>query len=213
MTPANGDIKVVIVEDDDLFRQHLAALIGGARGFQCLGAHRTAEAALRHLPVAQPDVMLLDLELPHKQGGELIPEIAARWPKVAVVVLTIHDDAARIFPALEAGAIGYLIKPVAPVKLLEALAEAHAGGSPMASQIARLMVQRFQQQGRTRQEIETLTPRETEILEQFARGLHTKEIAELLKISDRTIGTHLRNIYEKLQVSSRSAAVVKFLKR
>ena len=213
MTPANGDIKVVIVEDDDLFRQHLAALIGGARGFQCLGAHRTAEAALRHLPVAQPDLLLLDLELPHKQGGELIPEIVARWPKVAVVVLTIHDDAARIFPALEAGAIGYLIKPVAPVKLLEALAEAHAGGSPMASQIARLMVQRFQQQGRTRQEIETLTPRETEILEQFARGLHTKEIAELLKISDRTIGTHLRNIYEKLQVSSRSAAVVKFLKR
>ncbi len=207
------DIKVVTVEDDDSFREHLAALIGGAQGFRCTGSYRTAEAALKHLPVEQPDVLLLDLELPNTQGIELISDVVARWPKLAILVLTIQDDSARIFEALEAGAIGYLIKPVSPSKLLEAIAEAHAGGSPMASQIARLVVKRFQQQGRSRQKLDGLTPRETEILEQVARGLQSKEIADLLGISERTIGSHLRNIYEKLHVHSRSAAIARFLQR
>ena len=213
MIQPGTDIKVVAVEDDDPFREHLTALIGGAPGFRCIGSHRTAEAALKHLPVEQPDVLLLDLELPNTQGIELILNIVARWPKLAILVLTIHDDNARIFEALEAGAIGYLIKPVAPAKLLEAIAEAHAGGSPMASQIARLVVKRFQQRSRSRQELDTLTPRETEILEQVARGLQTKEIADLLSISERTIGSHLRNIYEKLHVHSRAAAVARFMQR
>ena len=211
MIQANGDIKVVSVEDDDPFREHLTALIGGAQGFRCIGAHRTAEAALKHLPVEQPDVLLLDLELPNTPGLELISNVIARWPKLAILVLTIQDDSARIFEALAAGAIGYLIKPVSPTKLLEAIAEAHAGGSPMASQIARLVVKRFQQQGRSRQELETLTPRETEILDHISKGFHTKEIAGQLQISERTIGSHLRNIYEKLHVHSRAAAVARFL--
>ena len=213
MIPRATDIKVVTVEDDDQFREHLAALIGGAPGFRCIGSHRTAEAALKHLPVEQPDVLLLDLELPNTQGVELISNVVARWPKLAILVLTIHDDSARIFAALEAGAIGYLIKPVSPARLLEAIAEARAGGSPMSSQIARLVVRRFQQQGRTRQMLDELTPREQEILNQISTGLQTKEIAGLLGISVRTIGTHLRNIYEKLQVSTRSQAVVKFFQR
>jgi DNA-binding NarL/FixJ family response regulator len=174
---------------------------------------RTAEAALKHLPVEQPDVLLLDLELPNTQGIELISSVVARWPKLAILVLTIHDDSARIFQALEAGAIGYLIKPVSPVKLLEAIAEAHAGGSPMASQIARLVVKRFQQQGRSRQQLETLTARETEVLDHIARGLQTKEIADRFHLSERTVGSHLRNIYEKLHVHSRTAAVARFLQR
>jgi DNA-binding NarL/FixJ family response regulator len=207
------DIKVVTVEDDEALREHLAALIGGSPGFQCIGSYRSAEAALKHLPVEQPDVLLLDLELPNTQGLELISNVVARWPKLAILVLTIQDDSARIFEALEAGAIGYLIKPVSPSKLLEAIAEAHAGGSPMASQIARLVVKRFQQQGRSRQELDSLTPRETEMLERIAQGLQTKEISELLGISERTIGSHLRNIYEKLHVRSRSAAVARFLER
>ena len=210
----NGtDIKVVTVEDDEPFREHLAALIGGARGFRCLGSYRTAEAALKHLPVEQPDVLLLDLELPNTPGLELISNVVARWPKLAILVLTIQDDSARIFEALEAGAIGYLVKPVSPAKLLEAIAEAHAGGSPMSSQIARIVLKRIQHHGRSRQELDTLTPRETEILEQVARGLQTKEIAELLGISGRTIGSHLRNIYEKLHVHSRAAAIARFLER
>lgn len=207
------DIRVVTVEDDDPFREHLTALIGGTQGFRCIGSYRTAEAALKHLPVEQPDVLLLDLELPKAQGLELISDVVTRWPKLAILVLTIQDDSARIFEALEAGAIGYLIKPVSPARLLEAIAEAHAGGSPMASQIARLVVKRFQQQGRSRQELDALTLRETEILERIAHGLQTKEIASELGISERTIGSHLRNIYEKLHVHSRSAAVARFLQR
>jgi len=213
MIAQDSDIKVVTVEDDDPYREHLAALIGGARGFRCIGSYHAAEAALKHLPVEQPDVLLLDLELPNTQGIELISDVVARWPKLAILVLTIYDDTPRIFEALEAGAIGYLVKPVSPARLLEAIAEAHAGGSPMASQIARLVVKRFQQQGRSRQELDELTPREMEVLEQIARGLQTKEIAELLGISDRTIGSHLRNIYEKLHVRSRAAAVARFLQR
>jgi len=213
MNVRETDIRVVTVEDDDSFREHLAALIGGTRGFRCIGSYRSAEAALKHLPVEQPDVLLLDLELPNTQGTELISNVIARWPKLAILILTIYDDTARIFEALEAGAIGYLVKPVSPAKLLEAIAEAHAGGSPMASQIARLVVKRFQHQGRSRQELEMLTARETELLEQIARGLQTKEIADLLGISNRTIGSHLRNIYEKLHVRSRAAAVARFLQR
>ena len=99
MIQTNGDIKVVSVEDDDPFREHLTALIGGAQGFRCIGAHRTAEAALKHLPVEQPDVLLLDLELPNTPGLELISNVIARWPKLAILVLTIQDDSARIFEA------------------------------------------------------------------------------------------------------------------
>ena len=213
MINRESDIKVVTVEDDDSFREHLAALIGGAQGFRCLGAYRTAEAALKHLPVELPDVLLLDLELPNTQGLQLLSEVISRWPGLAIMVLTIQDDTARIFEALAAGAIGYLVKPVSPTRLLEAIAEAHAGGSPMASQIARLIVKRFQQQGRSRQELETLTPRETEILERISKGFDTKEIAGQLQICERTIGSHLRNIYEKLHVHSRAAAVARFLER
>lgn len=213
MIHSGTGIKVVTVEDDDPLREHLAALIGGAQGFQCLGAYRTAETALKHLRVEQPDVLLLDLELPHTPGLELLSEVVARWPKVGIVVLTIHDDSTRIFEALAAGAIGYLVKPVSPTRVLEAIAEAHAGGSPMASQIARLVVKRFQQQDRSRQELETLTRRETEILDYIAKGFETKEISQELQLSERTIGSHLRNIYEKLQVHSRAAAIARFLER
>jgi DNA-binding NarL/FixJ family response regulator len=213
MANRESDIKVVVVEDDDLFREHLAALIGGAQGFRCLGSHRTAEAALKNLPLELPDILLLDLELPNIPGLELISEVAARWPALAILVLTICDDNARIFEALEAGAIGYLVKPVSPTRLLEAITEAHAGGSPMPSQIARLVVKRFQHQGRSRQQLESLTPREAEMLEHIAHGLQTNEIAELLGLSERTIGSHLRNIYAKLHVRSRAAAIARFLKR
>lgn len=207
------DIKVVIVEDDDQYRDYLAALIGGAGGCRCLGAYRTAEAALKNLPVQLPDVLLLDLELPNTTGLQMISEASSHWPALAILVLTIHDDHERIFSALEAGAIGYLVKPVAPARLLEAIADAHAGGSPMPSQIARLVVKRFQQHGRSRQQLETLTPRETEMLKYIASGLQTKEIAGQLGLSERTVGTHLRNIYAKLHVRSRAAAVAQFMQR
>jgi DNA-binding NarL/FixJ family response regulator len=207
------DIKVVTVEDDENFRAHLVALISGTQGFRCVGSHRTVESALKGLPAEQPDVLLLDLELPGASGLELLADVAARWPKLAVLVLTVHDDSQRIFQALEAGAVGYLVKPVPPAKLLEAIAEAHAGGSPMSSQIARLVVRRFREHGQLRRQLEGLTPREAEVLDHVARGFETKEIATALDISERTVGSHLRNIYDKLHVHSRAAAIARLLER
>jgi DNA-binding NarL/FixJ family response regulator len=213
MLSRKHDIRVATIEDDDEFRDHLAALINGANGCCCVGSFRNAETALKHFAADPPDVLLLDLELPGRNGLEVIAEMVARWPKLAIIILTIHDECAKIFTALEAGAIGYLGKPVSPVRLLEAIAEAHSGGSPMSSPIARMVVRRFQEQGRMQQKIDQLTTRETEILDHISRGLSTKEIASLLGLSDRTIGSHLRNIYDKLQVRSRTAAIARFLQR
>ena len=126
------------------------------------------------------------------------------------VLLTMHDEPKRIFQALEAGASGYLIKPVAPASLLEAISEVRQGGSPMSSPIARLVIRTFHQRGSNNAQLKSLTPREDEILKFLAQGLHTSEIAAALKISKRTVGSHLHHIYEKLHVASRSQAVAKF---
>ena len=213
MLSRKQDIRVATIEDNDGFRDHLEALIRGTNGYCCVGSFRDAETALKHFAADPPDVLLLDLELPGRNGLEVIAEMVARWPKLAILILTIHDECAKIFTALEAGAIGYLGKPVSPVRLLEAIAEAHAGGSPMSSPIARMVVRRFHEQGRMRENLDQLTARETEMLNHISRGLSTKEIASLLGLSDRTVGSHLRNIYDKLQVHSRTAAVAKFLQR
>ena len=122
-------IRVGVVEDDDEFREHLRALIGGSDGFECVGAHASAETALKTVPVDRPEVVLLDLELPGKSGLEIIAELNEKQPEIAIVVLTLHDETQRIFAALEAGASGYLIKPVAPARILDALMDAHNGGT------------------------------------------------------------------------------------
>ena len=211
MSNHQNSIRVVTIEDDEDYREHLAALLNGADGFACGGSFRTADAALTQFHRNVPDVLLLDLELPGRNGLDIISELIARWPDLAIIVLTIHDEAAKIFAALEAGAVGYLGKPVSSVRLLEAIAEAQAGGAPMSASIARLVVRKFHEQGQRRKSLDQLTPREVEILDHIARGLSTKDIATQLNLSDRTIGSHLRKIYDKLQVRSRSAAVSRFL--
>jgi RNA polymerase sigma factor (sigma-70 family) len=213
MLSHNHDIQVATIEDDDEYRDHLAALINGANGYCCVGSYRNAETALKQIAGDPPDVLLLDLELPGRNGLEVIAEMTARWPRLAIIILTIHDEAAKIFAALEAGAVGYLAKPVSPVRVLEAITEAQAGGSPMSSVIARMVVRKFHEQGRMRQQLDQLTPRETEVLDHISRGLSTKEIASLLSLSDRTVGSHLRKIYDRLQVHSRAAAIARFLQR
>jgi len=205
--------NVSIVEDDDEFREHLVSLVRGAPGFVCAGVHSTAEAALKHVPHDKPDVLLLDLELPGKSGLECIRDFKARLPKLEILILTICDDSKRIFQALESGATGYLHKPpTSSVEILNAITEIRAGGSPMSSGIARLVVKTFQQRGRTRQEVERLSPREQEILELVSRGRQTAEIAGALHISPATVSTHLHRIYEKLHVHSRTAATAKYLR-
>ncbi len=206
-------IRVILVEDDDEFREHLQALIGGSVGFDCVGAHGSAETALKSVSIETPEVVLLDLELPGKSGLDLIAELNLKHPEIEIVVLTIHDDTNRIFAALERGASGYLIKPVAPARILEALTDVHHGGAPMSSQIARLVVKSFHKRGHSKQEFDCLTHREEEILGYLAKGYSYQEIADQLGISIRTVSTHLHNIYDKLHVRSRGEASAKFLNR
>ncbi len=205
--------RVTIVEDNNELRESLAVLLEGSPGFTCAGSHRTAELALKALPFEKPDMLLLDLELPHMSGEEFIREAKARWPKIEILVLTVHDEPRRIFAALEAGASGYLVKPAAPAKLLEALTDVASGGSPMSSQIARLVLSTFRERGKHKHDLGQLTPREEEILALLSKGHRYQEIAKELSISLRTVGTHLHNIYEKLHVRSRTEAAAKYLQR
>lgn len=207
------NIRVTIVEDDQVLRDSLAALIRGTSGFTLAGAHASAEQAGKALSLEKPDVLLLDLELPHMSGEDFIRQARQRWPKLEILVLTIHDTPVRIFEALGAGATGYLVKPAAPAKILEAIVEVHAGGSPMSSQIARMVIRTFQTRSGEQHEVEQLTAREAEILALLSRGHRYQEIADQLKISVHTVTTHLHRIYEKLHVRSRGEAAARYMQR
>lgn len=205
-------VRVAVVEDTAAYRTHLTALISGTEGFVCAGSHASAEAALKHLPHEKPDVLLLDLELPGIAGEDSIGLLRQKLPALEIIILTLHDEPARIFKALQAGATGYLIKPVPPARLLDAILEVQAGGAPMSSPVARLVLRDFQCRGNNAKQLETLTDRESQILELLSAGHSSKEIAGQLEISVRTVSTHLHHIYEKLHVASRSQAVAKFLR-
>ena len=206
--------QVSIVEDDRQFREYLVSLVSGTPGLACAGVHPTAEAALKHVPFEKPDVLLLDLELPGKSGLDCMEYLKSRLPKLEILVLTICDDAAHIFDALKSGATGYLHKPIiSPAELLEAIAEIRRGGSPMSSSIARLVVKTFRQHRQMRSEVESLSPRELEVLGLLSQGLRNAEIAQSLHLSEHTVGTHLHRIYEKLHVHTRAAATAKYLQR
>ncbi|HXG49281.1 MAG TPA: response regulator transcription factor [Methylomirabilota bacterium] len=205
-------IRVTVVEDAADYRAHLVALVGGSGRFACVGAHPSAESALKHLSCEKPDVLLLDLELPGMAGEDSIGLLKQKLPTSEIIVLTLHDEPARIFKALQAGATGYLVKPIPPARLLEAILEVKAGGAPMSSPVARLVLRDFHQRGRTARALATLTPRESQILELLSAGHSSKEIADQLTISVRTVSTHLHHIYEKLHVASRSQAVARFFR-
>jgi DNA-binding NarL/FixJ family response regulator len=204
-------IKVAIVEDDTGVRQSLEALISGTPGFQCTGSYANAETALRRTSHDWPDVILMDINLPEDSGITCVAKMKALRPKVQVIMFTVHADTNEIFKSLMAGASGYLIKDTPPAQILEAIEDVHRGGSPMSSQIARKVVDYFQRKGRTSEDVETLSNRELEVLTQLAKGHRYKEIADDLSISVLTVRSHLQRIYEKLQVRSRTEAVVKFL--
>jgi DNA-binding NarL/FixJ family response regulator len=204
-------IHVSIVEDNTAIRECLATILNGSPGFSCRQACRTAEEALRKIPAQPPDVVLMDINLPGKSGVECVGELKAILPALQIIMLTIEEDARRVFASLEAGASGYLVKNLPPAKILEAIEEVHRGGSPMSSQVARLVVQTFQTRSRSKGLEEDLTPREEEILNLLTRGYRSKEIADALGIATQTVNVHLRNIYEKLHVRSRTEAVAKYL--
>ena len=204
-------IKVAIVEDDAGVRESMSVLINGTAGFRCINTFPNAEVALKKLPLEWPDVVLMDINLPEISGIECVSRLKAIRPSLQILMLTVYMENEKIFKSLMAGASGYLIKQTPPAQILDAIAEVHRGGSPMSSHIARKVVQFVQQQGASTEETANLSKREHEILTQLAKGYQYKEIADMLGISVLTVRNHLRNIYEKLHVRSRTEAVVKFL--
>lgn len=204
-------IRVSIVEDDADVRHSLGVLLSGSEGFACVSSHRSAEDAIAELHRAEPHVVLMDINLARISGIECVRQLKARLPEVHFLMLTMYEDAELIFESLTAGASGYLLKRTPPAKLLEAITEVQQGGSPMTSKIARIVVQHFQKVKSPGRSTEVLSSREKEILALLAKGHRYKEIAEELGISFDTVRAHLRNIYDKLQVRSRTEAVVKYL--
>lgn len=204
------NISVSIVEDDAPLRGILSEWIRGADGFTFVGVHENAEAALDALPQETPSVVLMDINMPGMNGIECVRRLKPQMMGTQFVMLTVYEDPDHIFKALTSGASGYMLKRTPRADLLAALKDVYAGGSPMSSNIARKIVQSFQRFNTSPTETENLSPREREVLELLARGYLYKEIAEALHISVPTVNTHIRRIYEKLHVRSRSQAIAKY---
>jgi DNA-binding NarL/FixJ family response regulator len=214
MPDANTQIRVAIVEDRADVRFGLASLVGGAPGYACIGAYESAERAMDALRTSTADVLLMDIELPGMSGIDAAREVKKRWPSIQVMMLTVYEDDDRIFRSLQAGATGYVLKKTPPAELVRLIALLHEGGSPMSSAIARRVVETFHGHAEPASgSDDALTSRENEILALLAQGHRYREIAEQLAISLDTVRTHIRHIYEKLQVRSRTEATVKYLKR
>jgi DNA-binding NarL/FixJ family response regulator len=204
-------IKVSIVEDSRGTRESLTELLGRAPGLRCVGAYANGELALQAIPTENPDVVLMDINLPGMSGIECVARLKERLPKLQVLMLTTYEESDLIFDSLRNGASGYLLKNMPPAELVQAVEQVHSGGAPMSMQIARKVVNHFQQIKQPSSDMEKLTKREQEILALLAKGYLYKEIADNLGISLSTVRAHLHTVYEKLHVQSRTQAVVKFL--
>jgi DNA-binding NarL/FixJ family response regulator len=201
-------IRVVIIEDLANYRNALQVLLNGSEGFECTAAFENAEAAIKKIPELQPDIALVDINLPGINGIELVKFIRKESPSTLCMMCTAYDEDEKVFKALEAGAHGYILKSTPPSKLLEAIIDLKNGGSPMSNEIARKVVMVFNK--KPNPELEQLSPRENEILELLVQGLLYKEIAIRLVISIETVKRHCFNIYQKLHVSNRSEAIHKY---
>jgi DNA-binding NarL/FixJ family response regulator len=207
-------IKVGIIEDEKEIRESLKNLINGSEGFSCedAAAFGTAKSALANIPNMYLDVILTDIHLPDGSGIDCVSELKPSCPDTQFVMCTSFEDTESVFKALKAGATGYLTKTTQPSKLLDAIVEVHKGGSPMSSHIARKVVSCFHET-EPNTELEKLSEREKEILNLLSKGLRYKEIADKLFVSTETVRTHIRNIYQKLQVNSRTEALNKVYKK
>lgn len=210
MNQQKMNIAVYIVEDDASAREILADWVSHASGFRCVGAHGSVEQALEYLPTEKPSVVLMDINLPGMSGIEGVRQLKPLLPDAQFLMLTVYEDADHVFEALEAGAMGYLLKQTPRSELLASIKDVYAGGSPMTSNIARRVVQAFHRQDATVPESAQLSQREREVLELLARGYLYKEIMDSLNVSRGTLNTYVRRTYEKLHVRSRSQAVAKF---
>jgi len=202
-------ISVAIVEDNAGLQRSLNLLLEETPGFRCVGSYTTAEEALRQIPKHPAEVVLMDINLPSISGIECTRQLRELLPGVRVIMITIYRDNDKIFKALRAGACGYLLKSATPDAILQAITDVHQGGAPMSSEVARKVVEAFQQPSTLRDEASQLSPREREVLDLLALGLPDKEIASKLYISMTTVRFHLKHIYDKLHVRSRTEAALK----
>jgi DNA-binding NarL/FixJ family response regulator len=204
-------ITLAIVEDLDEVREGLTTFLALSPEFLVLDTFKTAEQALETIPRLQPDIVIMDINLPGMNGIECVRQIGALKSHIQFMMFTVYENDEKVFEALKAGASGYLLKNTGLLHIIEALKELHNGGSPMSANIARKLVNNFQQkaQKETPSGLSTLSPRENEILQLLARGLLYKEIADQLGISTSTVRQHIHRIYEKLHVQNRTEAINK----
>jgi DNA-binding NarL/FixJ family response regulator len=204
-------ITVSIVEDHDQTRATIVALLRKTPGLKCLDAYPTAEAALVGVPVQKPDVLLVDIRLPGMSGIQCVAQLKADLPDLRVLMLTTYEERELIFDSLRAGASGYLLKNTLRTELVQAVEQVEAGGAPMSMPIARKLVGFFQQRSPIHSDVANLTEREQEILTLLSKGYQYKEIADAAGVKLETVRSHIKHIYDKLHVRSRTEATLKFL--
>jgi DNA-binding NarL/FixJ family response regulator len=204
-------ITVAIVEDDAGIRRSLEWLLKSSSEFSCVAACKNTEEALRLIPKASPQVVLMDINLPDRSGIECTASLKESLPETQVVMITVYGDTEKVFNALRAGASGYILKRTPPERILQAIREVHAGGVAMSGEIARKVLGAFREPAPAPAEEQNLSRREQEVLELLSQGCANKEIADKLSISIETVTWHLRHIYTKLHVRSRTQAALKFL--
>ncbi len=204
-------IKVAIIEDRREIREGLGTLINFTDGFECIGKYGSMEEAIASIRHRMPDIVLCDIGLPGMDGIEGIGILKEKYPDMTILMLSVYEDNERIFEALCAGAVGYLLKKTPPAKILESLREAMSGGAPMSPEVARKVITIFKNFRPPEQVDYNLSPHEVRLLKLLVEGHSYKTAALELRVSVNTISFHLKNIYEKLQVHSKSEAVAKAL--
>jgi DNA-binding NarL/FixJ family response regulator len=209
--PAGKLVRLALVEDVAEMRESWRQLIDGLPGFHCVCTCSSGREALRVLPGVMPDVIVMDIQMPGMTGIECTLRLKELLPKIPILILTVSADTQTVFRALEAGADGYLLKRSRPDQLQTAIQDVLEGGAPMTSEIARRVVASFRERAAKRDEKVRLTPREEEVLGYLSKGFANKEIAVKMLVSYETVRDHLRNIYEKLHVHSRTEAVARYL--
>ncbi|HET9989272.1 MAG TPA: response regulator transcription factor [Kofleriaceae bacterium] len=206
-------IEVAIVDDDVVLREGLAQLIGDEADLTCLQRHGSVEAALAASPKRSPDVVLLDIHLPGMLGSEGVARLCTKYPRAAVLMLSVYDAQDKVFESICNGACGYLLKRTPPARIVEAIRDAHAGGAPMSPEIASQVIGVFRQTRAPAAAAHVLTPKEVELLALLADGHSYLNAANTLEISINTVRNHVRSIYDKLHVHTKSEAVAKALKQ
>lgn len=209
MEKSDSAIRVAIVDDDVKVREVIEWLVEHSGDFEFAGAFSDAEEVMEGIEESSPDIVLMDINMPGMSGIECVERLNVDYPELKILMLTNYSDDDRIFDSLRAGAVGYLLKNSSTAKLAEAITEAYHGGAPMSGEVAQKVIAYFHGQKKTSKYTATLSDREQEVLQALSEGLSNKEIATKLFISVPTVRFHLKNIYAKLHVNSRTEAVLK----